>query len=247
MKQTIWKVKQSGKKDTLEIYITESIMPDSYDFWTGEKITSETSAEYFRKELEKYPGVKFINLYVNSYGGDVKEAMGIHSALKRHSATITGYVEGFAASAASFILTACDKVVMPAPTMQMVHEMWSISIGNAKEHRKAADDLDAIMKGNRQAYLKKAGGKLNEEQLKELMAAETWLTADQCFEFGLCDEVTNKPVDMNTAAAALKLSKRADMQGEKNRRLVARLRQLKSRENVPEKMLSALFGGKKKM
>lgn len=180
-KQAIWKIKQSAKKDTLEIRIDGSIEPDGNDFWTGEKIISETSAKHFREELAKYPDVKFINLYVNSYGGDVVEAMGIHSALKRHSATVTGHVEGFAASAASFILTACDKVVMPAPTMQMVHNMWSISIGNAKEHRKAADDLDAIMKGNRQAYLRKAGNKLNEAQLIEIMAAETWLTADQCF------------------------------------------------------------------
>jgi ATP-dependent Clp protease protease subunit len=222
--KTIWQMKQSADPDTLDIYIYESIMPDSYDWWEGEKITSETSANYFKEELEKHPNVKFINLYINSYGGDVKEAMGIHSQLKRHPAYVTGHVDGFAASAASYILTACDKVVMPAPTMQMLHDMWSISIGNAKEHRKEADTLDAIMQGNRQAYLAKANGKLNDEQLKEIMQAETWLTAEQCVEFGLADEISDKVVDMAAAAAALKEVN--DNLAARNKQLVAKLRQL---------------------
>ncbi len=222
--RTIWDLKQSGEPDTLEMYIYESINPDSYDWWAGEKIISETSANKFKEELAKYPDVKNIHLYVNSWGGDVKEAMGIHSQLKRHPAYVTGYVDGFAASAASFVLTACDKVVMPGPTMQMIHEMWNISIGNAKDHRKNADDLDAIMAGNRQAYLEKANGKLNEQQLIELMEAETWLTAEQCVEFGLADELSSKEVDMTKAAQALKEINQT-LKNE-NRALVAKLRSL---------------------
>jgi ATP-dependent Clp protease, protease subunit len=251
--KTIWELKQSTDPNTLEMYIYESIKPDSYDWWTDEKITSETSAQHFREELGKYPNAKFINLYINSYGGDVKEAMGIHSQLKRHPAFVTGYVDGFAASAASYILTACDKVVMPAPTMQMLHEMWNLSIGNANAHRKNADDLDAIMAGNRQAYLEKSGGKLNENQLREIMDAETWLTAEQCLEFGLADEISEKTVDMTKAAAALKESN--DALAQKSRLLVAKLRQLADpppqpeppkppeppQENKPQKFLAALF------
>lgn len=229
--KTIWELKQSAEPDTLEMYIYESIQPDGYDWWSGEKITSETSAQHFREELAKYPDAKFINLYVNSYGGDVKEAMGIHSQLKRHPAFITGYVDGFAASAASYILTCCDKVVMPAPTMQMLHEMWNVSIGNANDHRKNADDLDAIMTGNRQVYLEKSGGKLNENQLREIMDAETWLTAEQCLEFGLADEISDKTVDMSKAAAALKDSN--DALTQKNRQLVAKLRQLADKPPIP--------------
>jgi len=232
--KTIWELKQSTEPGTLEMYIYESIEPDGYDWWSGEKIVSETSAQHFRDELGKYPDAKFINLYVNSYGGDVKEAMGIRSQLKRHPAFVTGYVDGFAASAASYILTACDKVVMPSPTMQMVHEMWNLSVGNANAHRKNADDLDAIMAGNRQAYLEKSGGKLNEKQLREIMDAETWLTAEQCLEFGLADEISEKAVDMTKAAAALKQSN--DTLSQKNRKLVAKLRQLADQdpEPVPE-------------
>lgn len=222
--KTIWELKQAAAPDTLEMYIYESIKPDSYDWWSDELITSETSANYFKSELAKYPTAKFINLYVNSYGGDVKEAMGIHSQLKRHPAYVTGYVDGFAASAASYILTACDKVVMASPTMQMLHDMWNMSIGNARDHRKNADDLDAIMSGNRQAYLDKSAGKLNEEQLIAIMTAETWLTAKQCLEYGLADEISEKQVDMTKAAEALKESNES-MQ-KKNMELVAKLQQL---------------------
>jgi ATP-dependent Clp protease protease subunit len=259
MKKTIWELKQSSNPDTLDLYIDESIEPDSYDWWSGEKIISETSAKYFREELAKYPNAKFINIYVNSWGGDVKEAMGIHSQLKRHPAYITGFVDGFAASAASYILTCCDKVVMPAPTMQMVHEMWNVSVGNANQHRKNADDLDAIMAGNRKAYLEKSNGKLNEAQLKELMNAEAWLTADQCMEFGLCDEISDKQVDMTEAAKALNES--TDKLASRNEQLVAKLRQLASpppapppptpnpvgeppKENKMMKFMSALSGRK---
>lgn len=249
--KTIWELKQSTQPDTLEMYIYESIKPDSYDWWSGEKIVSETSAQKFREELSKYPDAKYINLYVNSYGGDVKEAMGIHSQLKRHPAFVTGYVDGFAASAASYILTACDKVVMAAPTMQMLHDMWNVSVGNAREHRKAADDLDTIMMGNRQAYLEKSNGKLNEEQLKTIMEAETWLTAEQCLEFGLADEISNKEVDMTKAADALKEINQSLMM--KNKQLFAALQQMKSKEPPKEpeppepkenktlKLMAALF------
>jgi ATP-dependent protease ClpP protease subunit len=232
------------------MYIYESIKPDSYDWWSDEKIVSETSAQHFREELAKYPDAKFINLYVNSYGGDVKEAMGIHSQLKRHQAYVTGYVDGFAASAASFLLTACDKVIMAAPTMQMLHDMWNWSVGNARAHRKNADDLDAIMAGNRQAYLEKANGKLNEEQLRAIMDAETWLTAEQCLEYGLADEISDKQVDMTKAAEALKEINQSIMT--KNKQLVALLQEMKTpppqpkepeppKENNTLKLMAALF------
>jgi ATP-dependent protease ClpP protease subunit len=224
VRKTIWELKQAAEPDTLEMYLYESIQPDGYDWWSDEKIISETSANHFREELGKHQNIKQINLYVNSYGGDVKEAMGIHAQLKRHPANVTAYVDGFAASAASFILTACDKVVMAAPTMQMIHDMWNVSIGNAADHRKNADDLDAIMAGNRQAYLAKSGGKLNEKQLKALMQAETWLNAEQCMEFGLCDEISDKAVDMAVAEAALKA--KSDTLAQKSRQLVAQLRQM---------------------
>lgn len=181
----------SANKDgeTLNLYIYDVIEGDSVDWWTGEKTESETSAAYFGQVLAEHPGVKQINLFVNSRGGSVIEAMGIRAHLLRHPAQKTAYVDGWAASAASFVLTGCDEIVMLTGSMQMLHSMWVLIIGNAKELRKAADDLDRMMAGNKQMYLERAGDKLTPEKLDEMMDAETWLTADECVEFGLADRV----------------------------------------------------------
>lgn len=175
--------------ETLNLYIYDVIEGDSVDWWTGEKTESETSAAYFGQVLAEHLGVKQINLFVNSRGGSVIEAMGIRAHLLRHPAQKTAYVDGWAASAASFVLTGCDEVIMLTGSMQMLHSMWTAIVGNAKELRKAADDLDRIMIGNKQMYLERAGDKLTAEQLDDIMDAETWLTADECVEYGLADRV----------------------------------------------------------
>ena len=186
--QQVLDVRQSG--EALEIYIYDDIMADGLDLWTGEYIESETSAKAIGAILEENADAKEIRMYVNSRGGSVLEAMGIRAHLLRHQAeTKTAYVDGWAASAASFILTACDEVVMLQGSMQMLHAMWSIVMGNADELRKAADDLDRLMVGNRQIYLERAGDKLTEDRLIEIMKAETWLTADECIQYGLADRI----------------------------------------------------------
>lgn len=201
--KTIWKIKQAVEPNALDMYIYGYIEGDYYDWWNGEVIESETSANHFRDELAKYPNVTQINLYVNSFGGYVYEAMAIRNQLKRHLAHVTAYVDGFAASAASFILTGCDEVKMYSNTMQMIHNAINGAYGNSKDLRKAADDLDRIMEGNRQAYLEKSNGKLTEEKLMELLDAETYLTAKEAFEYGLCDEIINEEKDMTEAKQML--------------------------------------------
>lgn len=196
----IWEIKQQADNpNTLDMYIYGYIEADSYDWWNDEVIESETSANHFRNELEKYPNINQINLYVNSYGGYVYEAMAIRNQLKRHTAHVTAYVDGFAASAASFILTGCDEVKMYSNTMQMIHNAINFAYGNSTELRKAADDLDKIMEGNRQAYIEKSNGKLTEEKLIELLEAESWLTASDCLEYGLCDEIIKEEKNMTEA------------------------------------------------
>ena len=81
----------------------------------------------------------------------------------------------------------------------MIHYAWNIVAGNATQLRKAADDLDTIMAGNRQSYLQKSNGKITEEKLIELLDAETWLTADQCIEYGFADELLEKDADLTEA------------------------------------------------
>lgn len=203
MKKRIWEIKQAIEPNTLEMYIYGYVQGDYYDWWNGEDVKSETSANYFREELAKYPNVTQINIYINSYGGSVFEGTAIYSQLKRHSAQKTVYVDGFACSVASVIAMVGDKIVMPANTMMMIHNAWNYVGGNSKELRKAADDLDTIMEGNRQAYLTKSQGKITEEKLIELLENETWLTAKQCLEYGLCDEIAGQEADLTKAQEML--------------------------------------------
>lgn len=225
----IWEIKQQAdNSNILELYIYGYVQGDSYDLWTDEITESKTSANYFKSELAKYSDVTQINLFVNSYGGYVYEAMGIRNQLKRHPAKVIGYVDGFAASAASFILTACDEVKMYSNTMQMIHNAINMAYGNSTQLRKIADDLDKIMEGNRQAYLEKSNGKLTEEKLMELLEAESWLTASDCLEYGLCDEIIAEEKDMTEARQMLQqVNKSIEQTINYNKALVALVKEVK--------------------
>lgn len=149
----------------------------------------EKSAQIFKQELDDLGDVETINLYVNSPGGSVFEGIAIHNILKRHSARIVAHVDALAASIASVIIMAADEIRMPGNSMLMIHNAWTFAIGNATELRKQADDLDRINKSSIQSYLQRTGDKLSEEKLIELLDAETWLSADEAYEYGLCDVV----------------------------------------------------------
>lgn len=199
----MYELKQAvNETDTLNLYIYGDVEGDYYDWYRDVTVKSETSADYFRDELSKYGDVKYINVYVNSYGGSVFEGTAIYNQLKRHPAYKTVYVDGFACSIASVIAMSGDRVVMPPNTMMMIHNMWMGAVGNAAELRKAADDLDSINAAGRQAYLAKAKGKITEEKLAELMDAETWLTAAECVEYGFADEIAEERALENKKSAA---------------------------------------------
>lgn len=172
----------------------KNITVNSADLYMYGEISSweyegSTSASSFKKDLDDLGDVSNINLYINSPGGDVFEGISIGSMIQRHKATVTGYVDGLAASIASVILASCNKVIMPTNAMVMIHNALTFSYGNAGDFRKIADDLEKITGSLRQTYLDKTGEKLTEEKLIELMDAESWLSASQCLEYGLCDEV----------------------------------------------------------
>lgn len=203
----LWEIKQSATPNALDLYIYGDVESDGYDWWYERTVESETSATHFRNELAKYPNVEQINIYINSYGGSVFEGTAIYNQLKRHTAHKTVYIDGFACSIASVIAMAGDDIVMPKNALMMIHNMWMGVSGNAAELRKAADDLDIINTAGRGAYLEKAGGKLEEATLIEMMDSETWLTAEQCVQYGLADRYAEKDADMQNASAVLQKAK----------------------------------------
>lgn len=174
-----------------DIYLYDEIRPDRVT-WEGEIIKSKTDALNIKAELDKIPDGSKINLYVNSAGGDVKTGLAIYSQLSRKECEITGYVDGFACSIASVILMAADKVVLYPTSLLMIHCASGAMYGNADAHRQFADDLDIISNSATEAYLAKAGGKLNRETLDELLKAESWLSASDCLKYGLADEIVTK-------------------------------------------------------
>lgn len=192
MHKNMWEFRQTAKADTLELYIYSTVERDS---WWSE---SETSAKHFRDELAKHPNAKEITVYINSLGGSVMEGIAIYNQLRRHPAHKTVRIDGFACSIASVIAMVGDTIIMPKNTVMMIHNAWTIAMGNTKELHKAADDLEIINQASRQAYLDKAGDKLSEDKLTELLDGETYLTAVQCMELGLIDSYGDDEADSST-------------------------------------------------
>ena len=192
MAKTNFLIKQMADNNTLDLYIYDDVEGDGYNWWTDEIEISETSADFIRKKLEESINVTQINIYINSYGGSVKEGLGIYNLLKRHTAQKTVYIDGFACSIASVIAMAGDKIIMGDNTLMMIHHASMGAFGNAEELRKAANDVEVIDKASCSSYLAKAGNKLTEETLNALLNDQTWLNAEQCLQYGLCDEIKGK-------------------------------------------------------
>ena len=205
-----WIVKQQAKSPgTVELYIYGNIEGDSVDWRTGEKIESETSADHIRREIEAYGDVKTVELHINSMGGSVFEANAIVNYLRRLKADTIAYVDAFACSAASAIVCACDMVFMLRNSVMMIHNPWTVAIGNAKELRKVADDLDLLSEAFATVYLDKADGKLDEKRLTKLLDEETYLTAEQAYDLGLCDKIEQFDAVMQEPDSAAKAAAKA--------------------------------------
>ena len=181
---SMYNIRNSAESsDELDIYIYSDIDNCWWD-------DSCMSANKFRKELEKHKDAKQINLYINSMGGSVSEGVTIYNQIRRHSAKVTAYIDGFACSIASVIPMAADEVVMGENTMLLIHNPWTLTWGNAKDLRKTAEDLDKVRDGCIiPAYKARCGDKLSDEKLIELLDNETFLTAAECLEYGLCDKI----------------------------------------------------------
>lgn len=195
-KPKFWSFNQEENRAQLHIYGPI----DSVEWW-GDEVTPTT----FKSELDNLGDVEEINVYINSDGGDVFAGQAIHSMLKRHKARVTVYIDGLAASIASVIAMAGDKVIMPRNSMLMIHNPWTLAYGNAADFRKVADDLDSIRESLIAAYQDKSG--MEREQLISILDAETWLTAEESVIHGFADEVEQqKEVAASLNAGTLKVN-----------------------------------------
>lgn len=196
-KKTKYRFEQMAGQGVVKLYIYDDVTDyGNFNWETWEYDDSETSANYFREQLAAIPETSTIELHVNSNGGSVKEGIAIYNLLKQHNAEKVCYVDGFAYSIASVICMACDKIVMGLGTSMLIHNMAMSVYGDAQTLRKCADDLDVLMESNRKIYMERAKN-LTEEQLTEMMDNETFLTPQQCLEYGFCDEIAEYQADQN--------------------------------------------------
>ena len=161
-----------------EVYLYGTI---GEDFW-GEG----NSAKGFAEQLASV-SPKPVDIHIDSGGGDVFEGFAMCSAIQRYEGETTAYIDGLAASAASYIAVVCDKVVMNDYAWLMIHSASTYGYGNAEYLAKLCDRLLAIDDTLVGIYESRTA--LTEEEIRDYMAAETWLGASDALEAGFCTEV----------------------------------------------------------
>ena len=181
--------KIENKADKAEVWIYEQI---GEDFWNGGGIT----AKNFQKELSEIKASQ-IDLHINSPGGLVFDGITIYNLLKNHPAAVTTYIDGLAASIASVIALAGDKVVMAENALYMIHKASGMVMGNSDDMRDFADKLDKVNSSIATTYIGKT--QREEVEINDLMAAETWMTAAEAFDYGFIDEISGE-ADMAACA-----------------------------------------------
>lgn len=182
-KAKFWNFKnESNIAGELTIYGTISD-----DSWWGDEVTPKQFAE----DLKALGNISVLNVRINSGGGDVFAGQAIYAILKAHSATVNVYIDGIAASIASIIAMAGDKIIMHPGSMMMIHNPWSsVYGGNSETMRKTADTLDKIRDSLVAVY--KIRTNKSEDELMSLMDEETWMTAEMAVEMGFADEITGE-------------------------------------------------------
>ena len=145
-------------------------------------------------------GGKEVHLHINSPGGDVFEARAMVSAVRAYSGKVVAYVDGLAASAATYLALAGAQTHIAEGGMFMVHNSWTLAWGNKSELRDTADLLDKIDGTIAADYARKTGA--TAEQIVAWMDAETWFTAAEALDARFVDSViTAPPAEGNQASA----------------------------------------------
>lgn len=164
------------------IYLYESIVADdaTAEWWGG------VSAQSLVPQIREI-NASIIHLRINSPGGDVFAAQAIAHAIRDTKAKVIAHIDGYAASAATAIATASDEVEISEGGFYMVHNAWTIAIGNASDFAKTVSLLNKVDGSLAEAYAKKSGKTVDEA--KAWMDAETWFSAQEAVDAGLVDRV----------------------------------------------------------
>lgn len=171
----------------------EILLYDEIGFWG-------ITAEAFRRELTGIDAPT-IHLRINSPGGDVFDGIAMYNALIEHPARVIVHIDAWAASMASMVAMAGNEIRIAETGFLMIHDPWTIAVGNAREFRSVADVLDKLSGAMQLAYQQKTGAE--PEQVRAWMEAETWFNAAEARDRGFVDEVTGRDDEALKQASAL--------------------------------------------
>lgn len=176
---TSWRISASATSDrVLDIDIHDDI---------GRGFGSEGTTSKQIVNILRDSNAPTVRVHINSRGGDVEEGVGIYNRLRAHGARIETYVDGIAASIASVIAMAGDVRVMYSSARMMVHDPWTLTIGGAEGLRKKADVLEKVRDQMVDIYANHTHR--SKGDIKALMAAETWMSAEEAVLNGFADRV----------------------------------------------------------
>lgn len=179
-----WNFKNSDvNEEEIDLRIDGDIAMDD-DFWSMLFGIENVTPKGFMAELTQYKG-KDINVWINSYGGDVYAASRIYTALKEHKGKVRVKVDGVAISAASVIAMAGDEILMSPTSILMIHNPWGNFQGEAKDLRHGADVLDEVKDTIINAYQLKT--QKSRAKISQMMDEETWMSAKKAVAEGFVD------------------------------------------------------------
>ena len=174
--------------NSADLYFYGDIVSDWWGAWTE----SDQYPEAIKNFLNGQEG-KDLNIYINSGGGSVFASLAIYNMLKRHTGKKTVTVDGVAASGASVIAMAGDEIIIPENAFLMIHRAWVDTTGNAEELRACADYLDRLDEGILSVYTDNLLDGVNEEDIRRMVNAETWLTGAEAAQYFRVS--TGKPIN----------------------------------------------------
>ena len=182
------RMESEGREATVYVY-------DVIDDWWG------IDAHSFALDLATLD-VDTIHLRVNSPGGDALSGRAMQVALAEHPAVIVAHIDGLAASAATFPVMTASEVHMAPGAFYMIHRSWSFALGNAEELRQQASVMDAVDDQIAKDYARVSGQE--EQEVRQMMMAETWMDAGQALALGFVDSI--KDITVPEAARTFDLS-----------------------------------------
>jgi len=176
----MFKAEASGNEATLYLY--DVIVSD--DYWGG------VGAQSFVKELNSLTA-DTIHLRINCPGGDVFAARAMEQAVREHGSKVIAHIDGYAASAASYLALAADEVVIAPGGFFMIHKAWTVAFGNASDLLDTASLLEKIDTSLVDSYARETGN--DPAQIADWMAAETWFTAEEAVQYNFADSIAEAP------------------------------------------------------